>query len=126
MIVLTITSIIFLVYAITLLYPLVWGVFTSFKTSREYRLNIYGIPKEWTFGNFSRALDTRIGKTIDNPGTSLVGMFVNSIWSSILCSFCGLFFSAMTAYVCTKYKFFCILQGNNRQSYLQCNQFFHL
>ncbi|MCQ2603211.1 MAG: carbohydrate ABC transporter permease [Clostridia bacterium] len=100
-IILGITTIIFIAYSFTLIYPFIWSVFTSFKTQREYKGNIFGAPQEWVFDNIQRAFNTTIG---DND-TTLWGMFFNSIWSSFLCSFCGTFISCMTAYVVTKYRF---------------------
>jgi len=104
-IVLTITSIIFALYAFSLLYPLFWALFTSLKSAREYRRNIFGFPNQVIFDNFKKALSVRIGQEEGKPGTSLFGMFINSLWSSLLSTFCSLFIQSMTAYVCTKYKF---------------------
>ena len=99
-IVLAVTTAIFIVYSLTLIYPFVWALFTSFKTQIEYRNNIYGLPEIWVFKNIGKALSTK-----GEGGTTLIGMFFNSVWSSFVCAFCGVFISTMTAYIITKYRF---------------------
>ena len=84
-----------------LIYPFIWAIMTSLKAPREYRKNIYGFPKQLVFTNIQKAFNTKIGEN----ATSLIGMFINSIWSSFLSAGCGILFSSMTAYVVTKYKF---------------------
>jgi len=100
-IVLGITTVIFIAYSFTLIYPFIWSFFTAFKTQREYKGNIFGIPQEWVFDSIVKAFKTKIG----DSQTTLIGMFANSVWSSLMSAFAGLFFSAMTAYVVTKYRF---------------------
>lgn len=100
-IVLSIVTIIFILYSISLIYPFIWATFTAFKAPRDYRVNIFGLPEKWVFTNITKAFQTTIG----NNKTTLFGMFWNSCWSSFLCAFCGILFSAMTAYVVTKYHF---------------------
>lgn len=99
-IVLAITTIIFVIYSITLTYPFLWAIFTAFKTQREYKNNLFGIPQTWVFDSLKKALETK-----GEGGTTIIGMFFNSIWTSFVCAFCGVFVSTMTAYVITKYKF---------------------
>lgn len=99
-IVLSIVSVIFLIYAFSLVYPFFWAALTSLKKQREFVNNVYGFPKELVFDNLKLALQTKL-----NGNTTLIGMFINSIWSSFLSAGCGILFSSMTAYVVTKYKF---------------------
>ena len=100
-IVLAITTLIFVIYSLTLIYPFVWAIFTSFKTQPEYKNNLFGLPQKWVMKSIEKALTTK-----GEGGTTIIGMFVNSVWSSFLCAFCGVFVSSMTAYVVTKYRFF--------------------
>ena len=100
-IVLGIISGIFILYSFTLIYPFIWAIFTSMKTQIEYKNNIFGFPQNFVLDNIIKALNTK-----DGSGTDLIGMFFNSIWSSLLSSFCGVLFSTMTAYAVTKYRFF--------------------
>ncbi len=100
-IVLAITTVIFVIYSITLIYPFVWAIFTSFKTQLEYKNNIFGLPENWVIDSVKKALETK-----GEGGTTLIGMFFNSVWTSFVCAGCGVFVSTMTAYVITKYRFF--------------------
>ena len=100
-IVLSITTLLFVAYSVTLIYPFVWAVFTAFKTQMEYKNNLFGVPQTWVFKSVEKALTTK-----GESGTTLIGMFINSVWTSFVCAFCGVFVSSMTAYVVTKYRFF--------------------
>ena len=99
-VVLAITTVIFAIYSITLIYPFIWAIFTSLKTQREYKNNLFGLPNVWFFDNIIKAFQTK-----GEGGSTIIGMFFNSVWTSFVCAFFGVFVSAMTAYVITKYKF---------------------
>ena len=99
-IVLGLVSAFFILYSFTLIYPFVWALFTSLKTQIEYKNNIFGFPKNVIFDNIIKALNTK-----DGTGTNLMGMFINSVWSSFLCTLCGTLTATMTAYAVTKYRF---------------------
>ena len=82
-------------------YPLFfWSLFTSLKSQREFRGNVFGIPKTFVFDSIKKAIETKL-----NGNTTIWGLFFNSLWSSLLSAGCGVLFSSMTAYVVTKYKF---------------------
>lgn len=69
----TIAKIIFvsilLVFAFMTLYPVLWLIMSSFKTTHEFRLNRLGLPKEPTLMNYPLAW--KIG--------GFSGLFINSI-----------------------------------------------
>lgn len=45
---------VFLIYAVTLVFPFVWMFINSFKTSQEFfQGNIWGLPETWRFENYS-------------------------------------------------------------------------
>lgn len=96
-----VVSIIFGIYAISLLYPLIWAFFMSLKTSREYLTNSYGLPKEWMWRNYSKAFTSlTVGET------NLFVMLWNSLWYSVGNSLLAVATIAITAYACAKYDFF--------------------
>ena len=59
-----------LLFSVLTIYPVVWLVINSFKTTADYQLDKVGLPKEWFFGNYS--------------GAWTVGTFDQLVWNSIL------------------------------------------
>ena len=50
-------GVILLVYAISLLIPVVWGFITSVKSNFDFLYNRLGMPEEWHFDNYSVAFE---------------------------------------------------------------------
>ncbi len=90
---------IFVLYAVTLLFPAGWCLLNSFKLQQEFMQNNWGLPQTFTMQNWIDAVNVQV------EGTTLVGMFANSIILIIGCSLCSIGSSAVTAYCLAKYKF---------------------
>ena len=90
----------FVVYGLSLLYPLIWALFNAFKPVRTYNNDSLTFVFDWTFDNFVEAF-----KTSEDTSTSLVESIWNSIWMSVLSTGLGIFGSSLTAYVVAKYRF---------------------
>lgn len=96
-----IVFVIFVVYAVSLIYPIVWAFFTSLKTQFEWQnQNRNGFPQQWLFGNYAKAF-----LEVSDNGVNMIMMFFNSIWYTVGGTLLGVFVSAMTAYVTAKYNF---------------------
>ncbi len=98
-----IVFIFFLIYAVMLLFPVVWGFLSSLKSGGihgEYFHNMFGLPTEWKFSNYVQAFET-----ISDSGISFVGMFWNSTWFALGSAWITMEFTAAFAYVLNKYKF---------------------
>ena len=91
---------IFVIYAFSLIYALLWGFLSSLKTHVEFMTSPNSLPKEWLFGNYIRAFDL-----LTASGNSLGSMFFNSIWLTIFSSLISVAVSASAAYVCARYRF---------------------
>ena len=48
---------ILIVYSISLFVPILWSLITSLKSKYEFRLNIFGLPKEWLWKNYITAFN---------------------------------------------------------------------
>ena len=98
----TIVFIVFLLYAVSLLFPIVWGFLMSMLTRAEFNAASGSIkfPSGINLKNYVLAW-----KELSSNGISLVTMTLNSIWYAAGSSFLCVVFSAMTAYVTTKYQF---------------------
>lgn len=91
---------IFIVYALSLLYPIFWALINSFKTGREFDENQFSLPTTWTIKNYVEAFNASA-----STKTSIVESIWNSIWMSTLSTLLGLAASSLTAYVVSKYRF---------------------
>lgn len=90
----------FVVYALMLFYPIVWGLVSSLKTIDEYFDNPFGFPTKLVFENYPKALDM-----IRDGGMSFGYMAWNSIWFSVGSAWINMEFISAYAYVLNKYKF---------------------
>lgn len=100
-IVMTLMLIFFIVYSLTLIYPMVWMVLSSLKGSLEYEAgNAFALPKKWLFSNYLDAFTK-----LEVKKTGFFGMVWNSLWMSGLSIFIGAIGSAMICYVMAKLRF---------------------
>lgn len=99
-VILIIMFVIFLIYGFTLLFPLIWAFYNSFKPPVEYDKDSFALPIQWTVDNYQKVFTS-----IEANGTNIFTSLLNSIWMSTLSTFLGLFASCLTAYVVAKYKF---------------------
>ncbi|HUX40377.1 MAG TPA: carbohydrate ABC transporter permease [Rectinemataceae bacterium] len=76
------------VFAIMTIYPLFWLAMSSFKSTREYQLNMLGLPKTWVFDNFKMAWDFgEFGKLFPNSIIYTAGTTLGVILLSVLAGF---------------------------------------
>ena len=96
------------IYAVCLFLPLLWAFITAFKTQREFRLNIIGLPKNWTwnfstiYNEFYVPVSTKTGAT---EYVNVIQMFTYSMLYSVGCSFFGTLVPCVMAYLCARYKY---------------------
>lgn len=64
---------------------LLWALLTSFKTAEEFRVNKYGFPQTWAFGNFATVLKKIAVPITMNiggvPTKANIGMMMQVIYS---------------------------------------------
>ena len=89
----------FIVYAVSLLFPFIWMFVSSFRTSQDFDLNPFALPSELYGKNFIEVLEFEI------DGQTIASMFLMSVILTVLGTVINLFFSACTAYVLSKFKF---------------------
>lgn len=96
-----------LLYAVCLFLPLLWAMITAFKTQSEFRLNIVGLPKNWTW-NFSTILEEfyiKVSTTAGSRNVYVGELLVNSMLYSVGCSFFGTLVPCVTSYLCARYQY---------------------
>lgn len=91
-----IVFVLFCLYALTLIYPVLWAFMSSFKNEVNYMDDMVGFPLYWQFSNYIDAF-SELG--------NLPLMFLNSGWFALGGAALGVFISSMSAYVVAKYKF---------------------
>ena len=97
---LIIMLVVFLIYGFTLLFPLIWAGYNSFKPTVEYDENSFKLPIEWTIDNYKRVFTE-----LQANGSNIFTAILNSIWMSLASTILGLIASCLTAYVVSKYRF---------------------
>lgn len=90
---------IFALYAVSLLFPFLWCLLNSFKTRKDFFLNINGLPKVWTLENWKNSF------TLSADRVSVPMMYFNSLFMTVGATFLSLMSCSATAYVVTKYEF---------------------
>lgn len=94
-----IVFVIFVIYAVTLMFPFIWIFLNSLKTRGEFNASVWSLPKYWFYENYLDCF------AMEYNGVSILGMFGNSIIYTFTCTIVSVFFSSVTAYVLSKYKF---------------------
>jgi N-acetylglucosamine transport system permease protein len=93
---LSLTQIILIAWAIMVIFPFVWMIYSSFKTNNQIFGSPWGLPTSLYWENFLSAWTT----------ASIGRYFVNSIIVVGFSLALTLMLSAMTAYVLARYEFF--------------------
>jgi N-acetylglucosamine transport system permease protein len=82
-------------WCITVVFPMVWLVISSFKSTADILINTWSLPKGWYFENYRLAwIDIRVGT-----------YFLNSVLYIGISIPCALLLNAMTGYVLARYDF---------------------
>lgn len=104
-IVFIIVAIVFVVYAVTMIFPLGWLVMSSLKDTTEYAVDImnlepFALPDKFKFENY-----INVFRVLEYKGSTFADMIFNSIWYIILSTVPQLFCVSLFGYVMAKYTF---------------------
>ncbi len=89
----------FILYGISLLFPFLWMLISSFRTSQDFDLNPFRLPEALYGKNFIEVIKFEI------DGQTIGSMFLMSVLMTTLGTVINLFFSACAAYIIAKFKF---------------------
>ena len=94
--------IVFVLFAVSYIFPFVWVAINAFKKPLDFATNFIGLPEEWHFENFVKAFNFKSAETkyftvFEMLGMSVVLSFGGTI-ATVLVSSCA-------AYVVAKYEF---------------------
>ena len=93
--------IILMLYALSLIFPILWAVNTSLKSQIEYSTyNVNGLPEQWLIVNYKTAFEV-----LKIDGNNFFTMIINSLWYAVGGTVIGICVSSMVAYAVAKYDF---------------------
>lgn len=97
------------IYALSMIYALFWCFMTSMKSVDEFRINIVGLPKQWTFENYLIVLDNFVIEYTTEQGTMgkvyIEEQFLNTVIYVAGASIMSTLIPCITAYLCSKFDF---------------------
>lgn len=82
-------------WTVTILFPMIWTIYTAFKTNKEFFANVWALPENWQFENFEYAWNS----------AQFSDYFLNSLFVVVVSVSLLLLMSAATSYVVAKYTF---------------------
>ena len=83
------------VFSITCIFPIIWMLYSSLKTDKEFSLDILSLPKHLMFENYTRAIAE------GNIGT----YFVNRMFNTVITVCIVIVISFVTGYCLSRFKF---------------------
>ena len=96
-----VVSVIFGIYALSLVVPVVWGLLVSVTSRDFFMLNGFQkFPTAFDFANYVRAF-----QNLSVGGSNFFDMIFNSIWFAVGSAALTILISTATAYAAARYKF---------------------
>ncbi|MBR3864493.1 MAG: carbohydrate ABC transporter permease [Clostridia bacterium] len=97
--------VLFVMYSITLLYPLFWMLLNSVRDVVDYNIAIatkkaFSLDIVFDFTNY-----VRVAEVIGNTKFSYWEMVLNSLWTTTISAFLAIFMSTVCGYCLSKYDF---------------------
>lgn len=101
---------ILILYTITLVVPLLWVLFTSFKDPIEFDLNKFGFTTKLSFDNYVTVMKSLFIEIYTKDGgvrnVYLPEMFGNTLLYAIGCSVISTITNCIVAYIVARYSHF--------------------
>ena len=97
-----------IVYAVLFLAPVAWSLVSSVKSDYDFRHNMFGIPKEWSWDNYPHAFFGFFVEVREGTELSKVYMteqFLNSFLYAGGSAFFNTLVPCITAYLCARFKY---------------------
>lgn len=92
---------VFIVYAISLMFPFVWFLYNSLKDKTEWLTNKFGLPAMPTIKNYT----SNVMQYTSATGYNIAQMFSLSLFITIVGTVLAVLSSCMAAYVVSRYDF---------------------
>ncbi|MCI6017861.1 MAG: carbohydrate ABC transporter permease [Clostridiales bacterium] len=86
--------VIFCLFAIVIILPMIWMLVSSFKSNTEFLADPWGLPSVWKIENYAYAIKYGVGR-----------YFINSVIVTIGSVFLTVFISALASYILSRFQF---------------------
>jgi raffinose/stachyose/melibiose transport system permease protein len=84
----------FSLFALVIIYPIIWLGLSGLKSNADFFLNTWSLPKEWLWENYKSAWDAGIGH-----------FFLNSVFITVISVVTVLLLGSMAAYGLSRFQF---------------------
>ncbi len=92
-------------YCASLLLPLVWMFYTSFKDPIEYTISTFAFTKVWHFDNYTKVFSMLNNITEGIRTYGMGEMLFNSAWYAVIVNINAIFWTSAVAYVMARFQF---------------------
>lgn len=104
--------VVLLAYAVSLVFPILWSLMTSFKSNSDYLFHPMEWPAQFKFDNYATVFKNFVAPVNPDEGAqTFVGievMLLNSVWYALGTSLVSTFVSFLVGYVVARFQFkFC-------------------
>lgn len=99
-IVLPVVFALFVLYAVTLIFPFVWMAVSALKTQNDFTLGMFKLPSTWHFSNLVDAI------LFEYKNYNVLTMTLNSALVTVVSVALQIFFIGVSSYIVAKYRFF--------------------
>lgn len=103
-----IIGILLFIYSVSLFLPMLWGLISSFKSSIDFTLNPFGMPRKWMFENYSTIIEYFKIDVMQVGGQRPVyipEMILNSVLYALGSALIQAFIQFITAYAASRFDF---------------------
>ena len=97
--------VLFAVFSVLYLYPIIWTLLNSLKPYREYAKDTLALPKEWAFNNYYRVFTTFQSVGMGGTVYKYFDMLFNSLWILAVHVTVNVCSSALLAYALARFRF---------------------
>ncbi|MBQ8405181.1 MAG: carbohydrate ABC transporter permease [Clostridia bacterium] len=97
--------VLFAIFAVVYLYPLVWAIINSLKSMEEYSNDGLALPKNPLFYHYVQVFTSFRSTGIDGTTYGYFAMLLNSLWILVVNVTVNVCSSAMLAYALAKFRF---------------------
>jgi raffinose/stachyose/melibiose transport system permease protein len=84
----------FSIFALVIIYPIIWLGLSGLKLNSDFFLNTWSLPEEWIWSNYKAAWDAGIGQ-----------FFLNSVFVTVVSVITVLLLGSMAAYGLSRFQF---------------------
>ena len=96
----------FAVFAVAYLYPLIWAMLNSLKTMKEYATDSVALPTKWMFGHYLDVFtEFQAVPLSGGDPVKYVDMLFNSLWILVVNVFVNVASSTLLAYALARFRF---------------------